>query len=87
MKTKNQTKTIEPTTPSNIAVVPGIPIPPTQWVRTKYPWRSMRSGDSFFIPGDRRLVVTKTCKNSIGFTPISRKVVEGNVAGFRYWRP
>lgn len=86
MKTKNQAKTIEPT-PSEIAVTPGIPIPSARWTRSKYPWRDMRPGDSFFVPGERRLVVTQARKKSIGFTPISRKVVEGNVAGFRYWRP
>ena len=84
MKTKNRTETIEST---EIAISSGVPIPAARWARPKYPWRDMRPGDSFFVPGERRLVVTRARKKSIGFTPISRKVVEGNVAGFRYWRP
>lgn len=84
MKTKNRTETIEST---EIVISSGVPIPAARWSSPKYPWRDMRPGDSFFVPGERRLVVSQARKKSIGFTPISRKVVEGGTLGYRYWRP
>ena len=58
---------------------------------TKYPWRSMEVGDSFFIPvkaGDdvdklQRAIIASSrnvCKRA------TRRVVERGVRGLRVWR-
>ncbi len=79
-----------------IFVQSGIPIPaknPTAPPRpdTKYPFREMKDGDSFFIEcsRDRREKIRPAIAGSgkrVGVRVVSRAVTEDGKPGLRFWR-
>ena len=54
---------------------------------TRYPWRRMGVGDSFFAPNGNMKNLTNGAYNAFGKGHYAvRHVVEGGVAGYRVWR-
>lgn len=73
---------------SNIVIDKGVPVPPSNVSRRKYPFDAMEVGDSFFVAGRQHKVYGAinwhTKHSNKRFT--TRKVVENGVAGIRVWR-
>jgi len=63
----------------------GVPLPP-KIGRTKYPFRSMVRGDSFFVPGKFCASVVVQMGKRMNAVFAQRKVVENGVSGTRIWR-
>ena len=65
-----------------------IPIPPLKGGQPKYPWESMKVGDSFFAPVPHSVLYSasyaRTKKHNAGYK--TRSVVENGVQGCRTWR-
>ena len=81
--------------PAEITVDHGVPIPPKhngprKGRGSKYPFASMKPGDSFFLPGTKETVRTSVIACGLGHSPkakfASRAVTENKVRGFRIWR-
>lgn len=64
----------------------GIPIPPPRWPTTKWPYRSMELGDSFFVPvgnaGKNIYNNARAAAQAYG-QKISIRKIDG---GWRIWR-
>ena len=83
-----------PATP-NLPPIPidkGIPMPklphPHPRGRTRYPWREMEIGDSFFVTGTPQNLRSGFVYSSIlaGIRITTSKVTENGVVGTRVWR-
>lgn len=67
----------------------GIPIPPDNQKMTKYPWREMEVGDSFFMPVEpsksRNKVASGLLTTARFYKPLKFKTAQ-NSNGVRVWR-
>jgi hypothetical protein len=70
--------------PAPIASAKPAPPPPTRAATRKFPWASMRVGDSFFADG-KRITINET-KATRGKRFASQADTVDGVAGFRVWR-
>lgn len=74
----------------------GIPIPPRRsgYARgsnkPKYPWQSMRVGDSFLVPGEasvqQQIAVGSAASKRAATYPGEKYVVRAVIGGVRVWR-
>lgn len=69
----------------------GIPFPGNKrTVRSKYPWRFMKVGQSFFVPnGNMNTIASHVWNVNKQLAPAKfkcRKVVEKQIEGLRVWR-
>lgn len=60
-----------------------IPVP---HLRSKYPWRSMKVGDSFFVSQPRGDRNSTYWQKTLGIKVVSRVLIENGIKGRRYWR-
>ena len=71
-----------------IEISSDIPIP-VPGGRRRYPWKKMKVGDSFFLPGNEQTqnTVSGAGRNIFGAGCVStRKTTENGVVGYRVWR-
>jgi hypothetical protein len=70
-----------------IKIDKAVPLPKD--MRTKYPFKEMKIGDSFFVSGIRIQtisgLITQT-QRRLGTTYTARTVAEADVKGVRVWR-
>ena len=83
---------------SEFKVEKGVPVPPIVRKgvthKTKYPWREMEVGDSFFVPcrdgrdvrGMQRSFSGKKRAAHYGIRTKTRQSTENGVLGIRVWR-
>lgn len=74
---------------SEFKIESGVPLAAKSERKTKYPWRGMEVGDSFFIPEAKQTSVSScaaSATRSLGIKLATRSVTENGVAGVRVWR-
>lgn len=80
---------LNPSTSANeVSILSGIPLPENA-DRTKYPWKTMAIGESFFVPGGKLTTFATTCnKNGHKYNRafIARKYTRDGVEGIMVWR-
>ncbi len=69
----------------------GVPVEGIASKRNKYPWRKLKVGDSFFVPGDdweiKSMMNSLTsCKNWATYKTGFRFVMRSVLGGIRIWR-
>lgn len=67
-----------------IEITKGVPTPRGR--RSKYPFRDMEIGDSFFAPGSSVIGIHGCARRHRPMRFTCRSVVEDGVAGIRVWR-
>ena len=70
--------------PETIEITKGLPTPRGR--RSKYPFRDMEIGDSFFAPGSSVIGIHGCARRHRPMRFTCRSVVEDGVAGIRVWR-
>ena len=70
--------------PSVIEITKGLPTPRGR--RSKYPFRDMEVGDSFFAPGSSVIGIHGCARRHRPMKFTCRSVVEDGVVGIRVWR-
>jgi hypothetical protein len=83
---------------SEYKIEKGVPVPPIVRKgvthKTKYPWREMEVGDSFFVPrpDGKDVKIMQTCFSGkkraarFGIRTKTRQWTENGVLGIRVWR-
>ena len=71
-------------TTDTIEITKGLPTPHRG--RTKYPFRDMELGDSFFAPGSSVIGIHGCARRHRPMRFTCRSVVENGIAGIRVWR-
>ena len=64
-----------------------VPTPPAN--RSKYPWRKMAVGDSFFAPAALQRVIGSNASRvgkKLGRKYVTRVMTENGIEGVRVWR-
>jgi len=77
-----------------ITIDKDVPVPSRCGAMTKYPFKDMEVGDSFFVPNKKSMEITpaitqfkRSSKGQyFGWTFACRKVQEEGVTGVRVWR-
>ena len=69
---------------SNIEITKGVPTPRGR--KSKYPFRDMEVGDSFFAPGSSVIGIHGCARRHRPMKFTCRSIVENGVAGIRVWR-
>ena len=64
-----------------IKIDDGVPIP-----RSKYPWREMKVGQSFFTEDPKVRAAGFEAGKRLNLKFVSRTVTENGIKGFRIWR-
>lgn len=67
-----------------IAITKGLPAPRGR--KSKYPFRDMELGDSFFAPGSSVIGIHGCARRHRPMRFTCRSVVENGIAGIRVWR-
>lgn len=75
---------IERRSPDVIEINKGLPTPRGR--KTKYPFREMDVGDSFFAPGSSVIGIHGCARRHRPMKFTCRSMVENGVAGIRVWR-
>lgn len=75
---------IERRSPDVIEINKGLPTPRGR--KTKYPFREMEVGDSFFAPGSSVIGIHGCARRHRPMKFTCRSMVENGVAGIRVWR-
>lgn len=73
----------------SFCVEPNVPIPPQRGGRPKYPWKRMKVGESFLVPGqDKERVMNSltSCRRSAQRTTGWRFTLRSTAYGVRVWR-
>lgn len=70
--------------PDVIEITKGMPTPRGR--RSKYPFRDMEVGDSFFAPGSSVIGIHGCARRHRPMKFTCRSMVENGVAGIRVWR-
>lgn len=61
-------------------------LPPPRGRRSKYPFREMEIGDSFFAPGSSVIGIHGCARRHRPMKFTCRSLVENGIAGIRVWR-